>query len=460
MKFETKLLIFVLLLIPATMALEVDIPKNSYRVPIGSTQEIPITITSETSGKIILTIEGEKTWTSLSSSSIDLVGKEKIVTLFISPDRNVVSNINYKLNITANILGTNMKNSKNVFIFVSKDEFVDIDRTSISGDFIPTGEVKAKVFVKNFKRTTVQNIDVNMTFIGPDGPIAKENTKIPIIDPSETKEAEITFSIPEGSPAVTYIIEIQLSSDEITLATEQTITVQEKAVLDQKVSPLFMLTGYGEKIEVTNKGNIAGDTTFVKELAGLENTFFSGEPTEKNSNMRTWVITGLAAGDTATIEYRVDYLPLILLIILIIALIWYILFRIRVLHIKKFIMQKKTIRQGAEFTVGVEVKNSTGKKITNIIVKDFIPPVFNVRESVGVKFKKKKHAYGTELLWKLNDLRSGEERIVSYKIVPVFGLNSTMSLPNAKATYTMDGKNHHKKGGSVVLGIVKRQRQA
>ena len=161
----------------------------------------------------------------------------------------------------------------------------------------------------------------------------------------------------------------------------------------------------------------------------------------------------MAADSTASLEYRIDYLPLILLLILIMLFAWFVLFKLRTLNVRKYILQKKTIREGTQFTVGIEIKNSTGKKISNLVIKDFIPPVFAVRESVGLRYKKKKTNYGTDLTWKLKDLKNGEERIVSYKIVPVFGLNTTMNLPNARISYISNDKTFHTNSGGTVLGV-------
>jgi len=103
-------------------------------------------------------------------------------------------------------------------------------------------------------------------------------------------------------------------------------------------------------------------------------------------------------------------------------------------------MQKKLISEGSEFTVGVEVKNSTGREINNLVVKDFIPTVFTAKDAQGIRADKRKTDFGTTLTWRISSIRNGEERLFSYKIVPVLGVGGQMSIPSASVTYERNGK--------------------
>ncbi|MBI4018938.1 MAG: hypothetical protein HY364_01655 [Candidatus Aenigmarchaeota archaeon] len=423
-------------------ALSLDIEKTSYRVSVGSTEAIPIFITGDGKETVILSLNGEKTWTILSAYSIETVEARKDnVTLYITPPREVVSGINYKLTLTAKGLNTQREDSKDIYIFVSRDDVVDIDKTSISGDFFPTGNINAKIYVKNYRSTTVQNVNVNVTFASMNGMIKVEGTRIPVIAPAESKIAEINFRVPENMPAGVYWIDVALSSKDSQLSAKQEFEIYEKAVMIEKVSPVLMITGHGEKIEVKNAGNIAGNATIARNISGTGAWFLAGtkySSSDKGSYL--WHLNDIEPGKSAVIEQKIDYLPLVLLLAALVAGAWYYLYKMRVLRVRKYIMQKKVISEGTEFTVGVELKNATGRKIDSVTIKDFVPPVFVVKDSVGPKFIKRKHAYGTDLTWKLKDMNNRDERIVSYKIVPIFGLNSSLALPKASAAYLL-GKN-------------------
>src|SRR3989344_1330070 len=453
------LLFALLFAVNAGFAATLELQKTSYRVPLGAMETVNIILNGTSNETVLLSIGGEKTWTILNTQSLELEkGETKNVTLFLSPGREVIANVNYKFAITAKALGSNEETSENIFVFVSKDEFVDIDRTSVSGQFYPTGTIAAKVYVKNFKRASVQDVTVNMTFRGQQGVIAIESTKIPLIDPTETKEAGLAFTVPDNTPKGAYRIIIYISTKDLQNSAEQEFDVEEKAVLDERVEPVAFLTGYGQKITVVNRGNIAASSSVERQISDVEKMFFSGTmPTEKGDEY-VWKTENLGVGASARIEYKVDFLPAILTLIALIAAAWYILYKLRIVHLRKYIIQKKVIQEGTEFTVGVDVKNWTGANV-DVNVRDFVPPIFRVREHEGFKFQTKKTTYGTEIKWTLKDVKNWEERVLSYKIVPTLGINSPLNLPPARGSYAQGGKTLATESKPAPLGIRKREKK-
>ena len=109
---------------------------------------------------------------------------------------------------------------------------------------------------------------------------------------------------------------------------------------------------------------------------------------------------------------------------------------VKTVKVRKFVMQKRKIKEGREFTIGVEVKNKTGTKVKDVVVRDFIPSIFEMRKAKGVQpDASKKTESGNELIWRLKTLESGEQRILTYKIVPVFGLNNKLNLTKSNVKY-------------------------
>jgi len=435
-------------------ALTLDTEKTSYRISVGTAGTIPVYIVGDARETLVLSLNGEKTWTILSSYSLETVPERtENVTLFVSPPRDAVSGINYKLTVSARGITTGRTASQDIYVFVSRDDVVDIDKTSISGEFFPTGAINAKIYVKNYKSSSVQDVGVNVTFSGAEGVIGSETTKIPLIEPGDSKTAEITFRVPDGMAAGTYTIAVDITSKESKLSSGQKFDIYEKAVIEETRAPILMLTGRGERIEVKNAGNIAGNATLNRNVSWTESIFFAGtKPSLTGKGYYSWTIANIALGQTVAIENKTDYLPLVLLLAALVAAAWYYLYKMRVLRVRKYIMQKKLISEGAEFTVGVEFKNATGRKIDSVTIKDFVPPVFVVKDSVGPKFIKRKHAYGTDLTWKLKDMNNGDERIVSYKIVPIFGLNSPLALPRASGAYILGKKLMRADSEEALLG--------
>ena len=148
-----------------------------------------------------------------------------------------------------------------------------------------------------------------------------------------------------------------------------------------------------------------------------------------------------------------DYSPLFLFIVVVLIAVWLFFFKIRTLKIKKFMLEKKFIEEGEEFTVGIELSNASGRKVDDLTVRDFVPSVFEFKEGEGPKPVRKKTAAGTELTWKVKDLHKNEERILSYKILPVFGVHGTVRLPQASASFTSGKKETEIKSLYTTLGI-------
>ena len=133
--------------------------------------------------------------------------------------------------------------------------------------------------------------------------------------------------------------------------------------------------------------------------------------------------------------------------------VWIFFYKVRIIRIKKFILEKKFIEEGEEFTVGIEIANSTGRKIENVTVKDFVPSVFNIKEGEGLKPVRKKTAAGAELTWKLKDVHKNEVRILSYKILPVFGVHGTIRLPQASVSFMGRKKTVEIKSAFANIGV-------
>src|SRR3990167_9314199 len=435
-------------------ALTLDTEKTSYRISVGTAGTIPVYIVGDARETLVLSLNGEKTWTILSSYSLETVPERtENVTLFVSPPRDAVSGINYKLTVSARGITTGRTASQDIYVFVSRDDVVDIDKTSISGEFFPTGAINAKIYVKNYRSTTVQDVNVNVTFASAGGTVEVESTRVPVIAPGESKIAEINFRVPDNTPAGVYWIDVAISSKDSRLSAKQEFDIYEKAVMIEKASPVLMITGRGERIEIRNAGNIAGSAAISRNVSGTESLFLAGtKAPSSDKGSYSWHFDGIEPGKSVAIEHKIDYLQLVLLLAALVAAAWYYLYRMRVLRVRKYIMQKKLISEGTEFTVGVELKNATGTRIDSVTIKDFVPPVFVVKDSVGPKFIKKKHSYGTDLAWKLKDMNNGDERIVSYKIVPMFGLNSPLSLPRASAAYVLGKKLMRADSEEALLG--------
>jgi rRNA processing protein Gar1 len=86
-------------------------------------------------------------------------------------------------------------------------------------------------------------------------------------------------------------------------------------------------------------------------------------------------------------------------------------------------------------------------------VRDFVPAVATVVERFDtLRPTLRKVTGGTELIWTLDSLRSGEERVLNYRIRPVVDIIGTLKLPVAYVKY-LDKKKEVNKAVSKVAYI-------
>ncbi|RMG82112.1 MAG: hypothetical protein D6707_03560, partial [Bacteroidetes bacterium] len=323
------------------------------------------------------------------------------------------------------------------------------------GNFQPQGVAIIRTYVTNIGDTRLENVVLNGSVVSPVGTIKKIESVFSV-NPEDTKVVENVVPLRPGAPGGEYKIFIKLfhNGKEID-SNEQTFLVQEKAIVEETIQKNYMLTGFKKTIKVKNNGNIFADRYSVYDaISGFDKIFFVGdEPDDITDDIAVWKIINLEPGQEVVIEYRIDYLPLYILFVAIAAGLWFFFSKFRTLRILKHILQKKHIKEGEEFTVAIELKNSTGSRVTDIEVVDFVPNIFKLKLLKGPKPIKRKSEIGTELIWSIDQMSYGEERVLTYKIIPTFGVSGRVRLPTTILRYRYGGKLHETETLPCFIGV-------
>ena len=411
------------------------VPEETINVAIGSSKQIDVKIDGG-QDDIQFTILDPKPWISQDTTRLRLNGDEtKYLRIFVTPLADTQPSV-YRISLLAESLITGETQKKFIFINVNRLDIVDVERIVLSGNFSPTNHVVISAIVKNYKQRTVQDIKVTSSISSPSSKLIEFEQNIDSLDAGETKNFTYSFTLPPQSESGLYTVLVRTSAEGETSEKSRTFTVLSQAqfVKESRKEPLIF--GYKKTITITNIGNSEDDALLTETLSGLDAAFYSGEqPTTTKGGDFAWLLKDVKAGESRTFSFRVDYSPLFLFIIVVLIAGWFFFFKVRIIKVKKFILEKKFIEEGEEFTVGVEIANSTGKKVENATVKDFVPSVFDIKEGEGPKPTRKKTAAGTELVWKIKDIHKNEERILSYKIMPVFGVHGRIRLPHASVSF-------------------------
>ncbi|MEM7819221.1 MAG: hypothetical protein QXD48_00125 [Candidatus Aenigmatarchaeota archaeon] len=451
-----KLLLFVLFLLIANVvfAFEISAPEGTIDIGTGSTKIININLTSNKDDDITFSFVDGKTWINLDVQKIKInAGEIKTVKVYISPFFTTQFGL-YKIGIVAESTISKETKKADIFINVKRGEYIYIDKVTVSGNLEPKGYAKIETTIKNYKLKTVNDIYVHTIVSSPLRKLLDTTIKIDKLDPDESKTIENIINFDRLAEPGTYNVKIISEYMNEKNEYEQTFAVIKKSVITKQYEKFPLLLGYGKTIRVRNDGNEVGDEIVYDDVPKFDSIFFYGdEPTQKEDGRYAWKIKDIKPDEEKTITYYIDYSPLFVFVLAIIIVFWFFFYKYRTVRISKFILNKKHIEEGEEFTVCINVYNGL-KKLDEILVHDFVPSIFKIKDTEGPVPHKKTTNIGTELTWKLKDVKSHETRILTYKIIPIFGVHGTIRLPEASAEFKFGKKFVKNISGSPSIGLV------
>lgn len=449
------ILIAVLLaVLPAvSFAFTVTAPEETIKLKAIAETPIQIKAASLTTDAITATIQEPKPWISLNETQFTVQGgTTKSITLFVTPFADVILGT-YGIQILFKSLVTGEEKKATIFINVLRGDVLNIERISVTGSLEPLGSVRVQVFIKNYKPVSADGAGVFVRVSGPGRVLNEFSRVLPRLDPDQTQTAEFNIFFDKGEPAGSYEAYARVTYINETAEYRQTFDVKQKALIQKETTRQPTVFGFEKRIILTNNGNTAGEEAVTEYLSPLESAFFTGDaPTLRSSGVYTWVVRSIQPGEMRYIIYRIDYTPLFLFVVAVLILAWVVFFKLKTVRIKKYIVQKKHLEAGEEFTVAIEVTNKLGG-VMDIGVHDFVPAVFGIKDAEGPKPAKKKAAGGAELAWHVHSLHHNEARILTYKIVPIFGVHGVLRLPKASVSFKWRNKILTNSSGSPHVGL-------
>jgi len=165
---------------------------------------------------------------------------------------------------------------------------------------------------------------------------------------------------------------------------------------------------------------------------------YSQEPEFLETDGKMFLIWRISLNPEESIKiyYRINYLPLLLLVLFFVVLIYLIIRKSFEVSISKFVTHKGALVPKKAIKILIEVKNKTRSSVKNVVIEDLVPPILKVVEKFEtLKPEIKKVSDGTKLTWKIANLNPDEERVLSYYITPMLHVVGTIRLPPAKIHY-------------------------
>jgi len=267
---------------------------------------------------------------------------------------------------------------------------------------------------------------------------------------TETVNGEETitasFMPEEKLVAGTYTSSISVGNDIIVY---YTFSIPPVRSISQKVEETS--TGFSKEvtISITNEGNVIEKDYSFQQKTPLDPV--TGMMTKPAGNCRdeqgvmvcNYLVGEIKPGATAQVSYTVSYWPAfngyILLTVIVISLVLFSFMRVTTPRILKHHSRKGE----NSHNIFIQVKNPFFHKLNDVVVRDWVSPLAQVlhEEIESTKPVIRRLEEGTELIWKLGEMKPREERILQYKVRSL--VHGSLKMPGAHLKFTA-GKGEKK----------------
>jgi len=256
---------------------------------------------------------------------------------------------------------------------------------------------------------------------------------------------------------------IALKYKDAIIATYENIEIEIKGYEDIAISEDTSSKFLGKKQEILieNNGNYPINRVYKKEMGIFRRIFTKADPgyyiiRENGKSFLAWDYS-LSPKENKVILVTTSYVSLfVVFAVAFLALLLYFILR-SPLQCKKNIDVSKR-GDSTVIKVKLSIKNRSSSEITNITIKEIIPPLMLVsRESqLGVIQPSKiiKHkTKGTLLEWSIDRLEPFEERLIIYKATTKISIIGEIIIKSALAKFSYKGREKSTKSNSYVLDI-------
>lgn len=268
--------------------------------------------------------------------------------------------------------------------------------------------VEVQAVVKNVGNADLKDLVVVLSA----GQYTK-NFDIESLRQGEEKTISTKFLTGQWEPG-TYDASAKLSSGAGTDYKTAKFSVVENKFISTTKSSQKNFWGSTVYLTIRNDGNVNDNAEISSEK--INDFFVALQPSVKPSSVTGGVLTwyaSLAPGEEKTFVYSQVFWPVPFGAVFSILIAIYAYSIATAIEIRKLILGK-----GNALGISLQIKNK-GSDADGVIVRDVVPPNFSVIPLFEtVKPIMRKIAEGTELIWRVGNVKKGDERVLHYKIKP------------------------------------------
>jgi hypothetical protein len=430
--FSHLVLIFLLAIVPTSSAnLELEAVEKEKAVYLGDevSFELIITKLGALHDRVFLTVSGEpQEWVVDVPGFVDVPSQEETKTLVtFFPTGEIPGTFTYTVTVTSYF--TSISASDEVALKVQRPLDIEDFSASKSGD-----ELLLNILLK---AKSPREAEMSFVITNYRGDVIREFSLTSIVDTLTPVEERV--DLPKDMLAGDYNVEVTLVGTPVKKNYMFTVMPVHKVTeMVHKTSSAM----YDEfEIIIVNEGNIK-EPQYVTYKTYPNSDWITGLITEPDTcflrdGQKTckYVFSDLAPGDSATLSYRLDYWSIYAGVILVLVTIFMVVF-FTMRRATAPVIIKRHVRRGSDrHHVVLEVRNPFYHSLSNSIVRDWVSPLANVihHEIDMVKPLIRRSNAGTELIWKLGDIKPKETRIISYPIKTL--VQGSLKMPKAYIRY-------------------------
>jgi len=365
-------------------------------------------------------------------------GQIELIDVTLRLKENLDASKDYAIDIKVQSIDKSIKEIHRLVISLkSFDEVVGI-KLKTPEEISPGKDNLITLELKNRGASFLEDLEVKL-----DGQFFTTSKKIDVAQ-FRTEELDFTVRLDSNTEVGHYNLKVEIFDNEESLISDEdfTYTVVPNADIKEIVTTERSLFGKTDTITKTNEGNSKVGTFYRINKGGFEKIFTSANPKpteiikENSVYVYQWLFD-LEPGESFTVNVKTSYLPLVVIILAIILLIIILYYWLNT----GILVTKKVEIKDKEVTISLIVRNNLKVGMKKVRLMDHLPKVIHPKDYGTVK---PDEIHGTttgiRLVWNINHIAQGEERIFSYRLDHKVDLIGKVSLPSATVIYNHKDK--------------------
>lgn len=366
-------------------------------------------------------------WIGYGNSQAIQSGEKTNFTININPPETAIQQ-NYRFNVNIRTLeGDGFETVSSYFSVNSQDDLKIMSTGLNRNSFRPSEEISMNLRVYNTASSPL-NYNVRASVFN------ETSSKSGAIVSGTERSHSFSFDVPDGTSPGTYSINLAVNQDgkigDSVTQSFEVVSLENIKFDSQEDDRIFE---YSETLSATNKGNsetfVELNKTFPSYMIPITSFNTSNDRVQKVEGSSTYYWESeLAPGETTSVSYRIRYWPPLVVLAVLFS---------GVLLLKRLysgINFSKTVRKTEEgIKVHIEVENRSSHQVDDLKVTDFVPDIATVIEEFPMaKPVIRKTNNGTRLVWEIESMAPGEQRVFEYNIKPMVEVEGGVTLPEAE----------------------------